>query len=63
MMAAWHKITVLQNLVSRLNGLPKCEVCGQRLEIGKAAWAHLCPRQRMSYTEYYCVACYRKMWI
>ncbi|TET21037.1 hypothetical protein E3J74_00580 [Candidatus Bathyarchaeota archaeon] len=62
-MAAWNKITVMQNLVSRLDGPPKCKICGHHLYVGEKAWAHICPRKRESYTVYYCLICYSKLWI
>gem|GEM_PF-6141414 len=62
-MAAWNKITIMQNLVSRLDGVPKCEICGQHLCVGEKAWAHICPRKRETYTVYYCTGCYTKLWI
>jgi predicted RNA-binding Zn-ribbon protein involved in translation (DUF1610 family) len=62
-MASWNKITVMQNLVSRLDGPPKCKICGQTLDVGEKAWAHICPRKRASHTEYYCLMCYTNLWI
>lgn len=62
-MAAWKKITVMQNLVSRMDTTPKCKICGETLDIGEEAWAHICPRKRSSRTEYYCLICYTKLWV
>jgi len=62
-MAAWKKITLLPNLFSRLEGNVRCERCNDLLAVGKKAWAHQCPRKGQSYTEYYCLLCYPKLWI
>jgi len=62
-MAAWKHITVRTNLYSRLEGHVKCTKCGQTLSVGDRAWAHMCPRKRESYTEYFCIACFSKLWI
>jgi len=62
-MAAWKKITIKRNLVSRFDGQMTCECCGQTLRVGDRVWSHMCPRKRSSYSEYYCLLCYNKLWI
>ncbi len=62
-MAAWKLITVRSNLFSRLEGDMRCTKCGQPMSVGERAWAHMCPRKNDSYTEYYCLMCYTKLWV
>jgi len=62
-MAAWKRITVRSNLYSRLEGQIRCAKCGELLSIGDEAWAHLCPRKKGSYTNYYCLMCFSKLWL
>jgi len=62
-MAAWKQITVKSNLYSRYEGQLNCETCGKPLYVGDKAWSHMCPRKRGSYTVYYCLLCYPKLWI
>ncbi len=62
-MAAWKQIKVRKNLYHRLDGQLRCTKCGDTLYIGDEAWSHMCPRKRESYTEYYCIVCFSKLWI
>lgn len=56
-------ITKMPNLYSRLEGEVKCFRCGQYLSVGEKTWSHMCPRERSSYTEHYCLICFRKIWV
>ena len=62
-MAAWRRITIMQNLYNRTEGELRCEKCGHVLDVGDRAWAHMCPRKRSSYTEYFCLMCFSKLWL
>ena len=62
-MAAWRLITIRPNLYSRLEHSVVCAKCGQQLSLGDEAWAHLCPRKKETYTHYYCLLCFSRLWI
>ncbi|HKZ93451.1 MAG TPA: hypothetical protein VJ249_02565 [Candidatus Bathyarchaeia archaeon] len=62
-MAAWRYITIQPNLYSRFEGEIKCSRCGHNMALGEKAWAHMCPRKQESYTEYFCLLCFKKLWI
>lgn len=60
---AWQLITVTQTLATKWGDHLHCQRCGRKLEVGEEVWRHYITRKRSSRTDYYCMVCYKKLWL